>query len=176
MLFPVFSICKLPARDGSSSVTVITIPSPEAISLLPLLFAQASQAATGRQKDGKLNMIAKPQNQQEASRGWVLPEMGCKACFLSFSHGLIPSPGRAAGCRSNGTLSSHHQACALPKPAFIKSDNRPPGPGKQQSLTLLPSRTQVMVPHTLMEHGAVVTVPLPKGHWAVLSDCSTGCP
>lgn len=82
MLFPVLSICKPPACDGSSSVTVITVPFPEAISLLPLLFAQASQAATGRQKDGKSNMIVEPQNQQEDSRGWVLPEIGCKAAFL----------------------------------------------------------------------------------------------
>lgn len=164
--------------NGSSSVSVITIPFPEAISPLPLLFAQASQAAIGRQKDGKLNMTAELQNQQEDSRGWVLPEMGCKARFLSFSDGLIPSPGRAAGCRSNGTLSSHHWASALPRPAFIESDNRPPGSEKQQSCGTAPLQdTGDGTPHTCGTWGSGGH-PLPKGHWvpwhgAVLSDCST---
>lgn len=88
-----FSICKSPACDGSSSVTVITVPFPEAISLLLLLFAQASQAATGRQKDGKLNMIVEPQNQQEDSRSWVLPEMGCKAVFFHSVTDRFPAQG-----------------------------------------------------------------------------------
>lgn len=151
------------ACDGSSSVTVITIPFPEAISLLPLLFAQASQAAIGRLKDGKLNTTAELQNQQQDSRGWVLPEMGCKAHFLSFSDRLIPCPGRAAGCRSNGTLSAHHWAFALPKPAFIKSDNRLPGSGKQQSCDPAPPQdTGDGIPHTCGTWGSG-DHPLPKG-------------
>lgn len=107
-------------------------------------------------------MIAEPQNQQEDSRGWVLPEMGCKAHFLSFRDGLIPSPGRAAGCRSNGTLSSHHWAFALPKPAFIKSDDKSPGCGKQQPCDSVALQEAVPVPHTPEHYGAVVTVPCPR--------------
>lgn len=71
-----------------------------------------------------------------------MPEMGCKARFLSFGDGFIPSSGRAAGCRSGGTLSSHHRAFALPKPhqldALIRSDNPSLGYGKQQSWETVP--------------------------------------
>ena len=68
--------------------------------------------------------------------------MGCKARFLSFGDGFIPSSGKAAGCRSDSTLSSHHRAFALPKPdqpaAFIRSGNLSPGSGKQQSWDTVP--------------------------------------
>lgn len=117
----------------------------------------------GRWKDGKLNLIAEPQNQQDDSRGWVLPEMGCKAHFLSFGDGFVCGSGRAAGCRSDSTLSSRRRAFALPKPdqldAFIRSGNLSLGSGKQRS-----SRMQVMAPHASAECGAVVTIPC---GWAV---------
>lgn len=47
VFFPVFSVCYPQACDGFSNVAVITAPLPEAISPLPPLFAQASQAVMG---------------------------------------------------------------------------------------------------------------------------------
>lgn len=106
----------------------------------------------GRWKDGKLNLIAEAQNQQGDSRGWVLPEMGCKAHFLSFGNGFVRGSRRAAGCRSDSTLSSSPDAC-------IRSHNLSLGSGKQQS-----SWMQVMVPDISAECGAVVAIPC---GWAV---------
>lgn len=103
--------------------------------------------------------------------------MACKARFLSFGDGFIPSSGNAAGCRSDGTLSARHRVFALPKPdqldAFIKSDQLSLGPG-----ILSPSGMQVRVPHGPAERGAVMTVPSRWAAWrrALPSDCSTRHP
>jgi len=128
----------------------------------------------GRWKDGKLNLIAEPQNQRDNSRGWILPEMGCKARFLSPGDGFVCGSGSAAGCRSDSTLPAHRRAFALPKPdqpdAFIRSDNLSLGSGKQRSC-----RMEVMVPYASAGHGAAVAGPC---RWAAAlpTDCSARFP